>query len=364
MGHFQSRLGLPKWLAGPLAGAALLAAATSAAAMPPPSFPAWTPLPGGQAEGVAVDRTGHVYVSVREGDNGVILRFDRHGEADRLAEIGPGMIGGLAFSAEGDLYAAVAAGAARGVYRIFANGDTELVPGTDQIVFANALAFDQRGSLYITESHSLMEDGSHGPGGIWRVTRHGEARPWLRHALLTGVGAVLGYPVGANGIGFFRGDLYVVNTDKSIVVRVPITRRGRPGTPDVWAQLREVDSSPLAGHPVPPMGDGLALDADGNAYVALVTRCSVVRLDANTREQEMVAFFQFGPDTLPRFAPLDTPASLAFGPGPRRGHGHREDGPSLFVTNLGWMAGMAPGPPWPGPGLVRIDVERTSGPVR
>jgi sugar lactone lactonase YvrE len=322
------------------------------------SFPAWIPMPGVTAEGVAVDKAGHVYVSVREGNNGVILKYSRDGAAaTRLAEVGPGMIGGLAVTAEGEIYAAVAAGTGRGVYRVSQLGQTELVPGTGQIVFANALAFDPCGTLYISESFSMTPAGQYGPGGIWRVPRGGEAELWIRDALLTGIGAVLGYPVGANGIAYFHGDVYVVNTDKGLIVRVPILRHGQPGQPDVWAQLEEVAGSPLAANPAPPMGDGLALDVHGNIFVAVVSRGAVVRLDADDRSQEAVAFFQFGSSGLPLNAPLDTPASLAFGTG------NGEQG-QLFVTNLGMMSKMAPGPPWPGAGLVKIDAGAPGRPLR
>jgi sugar lactone lactonase YvrE len=96
------------------------------------------------------------------------------------------------------------------------------------------------------------------------------------------------------------------------------------------------------------MGDGLAIDARGNVYVAVVSRCAVVRLDGDDRSQSTVALFRFGPPDLPLNAPLDTPASLAFDT-------HERD---LFITNLGMMTAMAPGPPWPGAGLVKIDLGR------
>jgi sugar lactone lactonase YvrE len=311
-----------------LACLAVLAAPAGASRHDQDTFPSWIPMPGVSAEGVAVDKFGNVFVSVREGSNGVIVRHSRNGVPERYAEVGPGMIGGLAVAPHGDLYAAVAMGPGRGVYRIPRHTrQPELVAGTDQIVFANALAFDRSGTLYITETFSLP-NGQYGTGGIWRVPRGGEAAVWLRHELLTGTGTVLGYPVGANGIAFFHGDLYVVNTDKGLIVRVPVRKHGQPGTPEVWAEVEEIEGSPLAGNPKPPVGDGLALDVHGNIYVAVVSRGAVIRFDADDRSQETVAFFQFGPPTLPLNAPLDTPASLAFGTGAG------EQG-QLFVTNLG-----------------------------
>jgi sugar lactone lactonase YvrE len=175
--------------------------------------------------------------------------------------------------------------------------------------------------------------------------------------MLTGIGAVLGYPVGANGIACFHGDLYVVNTDKSLIVRIPILGGDIPGTPEVWATVSTVPGSPFAQHPAPPMGDGLALDVHGNVYVALVSRGAVVRINADDRSQHSVAYFQFGPPDLPLSAPLDTPASLAFGTGAG------EQG-QLFVTNLGMMSAMAPGIPWPGSGLVKLSAGAPGYPLR
>lgn len=76
------RFTIPRWLALPLALAVLVA---TVAAAPPtrnrPEFPAWTPFPGLSAEGVVVDRVGRIYVTVRDGNNGVIFRYTRRGEA-------------------------------------------------------------------------------------------------------------------------------------------------------------------------------------------------------------------------------------------------------------------------------------------
>jgi sugar lactone lactonase YvrE len=164
----------------------------------------------------------------------------------------------------------------------------------------------------------------------------------LRHELLTGIGW-LGRPIGANGIAYYHGDLYVVNSDKGLIVRIPIYPDGSPGQPSVWTLLGEVPGSPLAGSRFPVMGDGLAPDVHGNVYVALVTRLAVVRINAEDLSQETIAVFRFDPNA-PLLAPLDTPNSLAFG----TGKGGRQ---SLFVTNLGLMIGFVPGPPWPGPVL-------------
>jgi sugar lactone lactonase YvrE len=319
--------------------------AWAAAEGPVANFPLFTPLGPGKVEGVAVDKVGDVYVSIVEGEHVRILKFSPAGDQSIFADMGKGESNGLAVDARGDVYAAVAVGAGRGVYRVSRDGNAALLPGTEKIVFANALAFDQRGNLFVTESYSITA-GGYGQGGIWRIPPGGEAELWLRDELMTGTG-VLGYPVGANGIAFYHGDLYVVNCDKGLIVRIPVHVDGSPGLPDVWATLQEVPESLLAGPSFPVLGDGLALDVHGNVYVASPSRLAIVRISAEDLTQETIATFNFDP-TAPLYAPLDTPASLAFG----TGKGGRTN---LFVTNLGWMTTFSPGAPWPGSGLVMIE---------
>ena len=316
-------------------------------------FPAFIPMPGVSPRGVAVDKIGNVYVSVGEIRATLeymqIRKYTPDGKQLFSVEIGQGTIGGLMVTANGDLYIALAAGPARGVYRMDREGQIELLSGSQQIFFGNGLAFDDVGTLYITESVSLIgPPPPFGQGGIWRIPRGGTAELCLRDVLLTGTGA-LGQPVpyGANGIAYYHGNLYVTNTEKGTVLRMPVWPDGSVGLPEVWTTLQEVPESPLAGAPLPVAGDGIALDVHGNLYVAVLTRSAIVRLNLLDKSQETVAAFRV-PNTLPLYAPFDFTASLFFG----TGKGERT---SLFVTNLGLGKGVVPPLPWAGPGLVKID---------
>ncbi len=278
-------------------------------------------------------------------------------------------------TAEGDLYVAMAysgPGSATGVWRLNRRGRIERLPGSQNIFFANGLAFDEVGTLYVTESvtPTLIVDGKvAGPGSIWRIPRGGQAERWWSgdDELLRGTGA-LPQPVwiGANGIAYHHDNLYVTNTEKGTVLRIPILEDGSCGAPDVWS-LQPVPESPLR-FSFPPMGDGVVLDVHGNLYVAVLTQSAVVRIDAQDLSpdqdlsQETVAVFMgVNPVGPPPDAPLDFPASLFFG----TGKGERQN---LFVTTLG-NGGLLPVPPfprlpWAGPGLVKINAGVPGKPLR
>ncbi len=299
-----------------------------------------------QPEGVAVDKVGNVYVStgVPPGDD-QIWKISPAGEKSLLVDFGPfGYAAGLAVDAVGNVYMARPFVPGWGVLRVTADGSWSRVPGTDQIFGADALAFDQQGTLYITEVVSFdFATGEYGQGGIWRVPKNGTAELWLRHELLSGTFNILfNFPAGANGIGFYLGNLYVANTDKGTVVRVPVNPDGSPGEPEVWAQVQELpEYFPIYGF-LPLMLDGLTLDVHGNVYVAVPTRSAIVRINAADRSQETIAVY-------PQ-VPLDAPLSLAFG----TGNGERQ---TLFISTAG-LSGVVfedAGLTWPGAALVKTD---------
>jgi hypothetical protein len=347
----KSRFSDWRWMLLPLV-VLMLAAHNGGTASGSPAgmFPDFIPMSGVMASGVAVDKVGNVYVSIRENVGGVMVgeiwKYTPTGEQSLFAEIATGEIYGLAVCPNGELYAAMGRVESHGgIYRVDPEGRSELLPGSDQIVFANAIAFDDRGTMYITESHS-GNPPAYGPGGIWRIPRGGQAELWLRDELLRGI-PVVGYPIGANGIDFYNGHLYVTNCVPGLVLRIPVCPDGSAGDLEVWAMLQEVPESPLAGSPMPLMADDVRLDVHGNVYVAVVSRSAVVRLNASDKMQETVAAFLIPPSNSVLYAPLDFSASLAFG----TGKGERTN---LFVTNMGIGALYVPQLPWSGPGLVKI----------
>lgn len=116
---------------------------------------------------------------------------------------------------------------------------------------------------------------------------------------------------GANGIAFWKSNLYVANTSKGILVRVPILLDGSPGTPEIVAGNPDCAAEGLFGM------DGIALDVHGDVYALLVLQNKLVKIDPTDGSYKTLLTDEDG---------LWNPASIYFG----TGKGERE---SVFIAN-------------------------------
>lgn len=290
-------------------------------------------------EGIALNRQGDVFVGNRhlKGDQRVseILRIAPDNSISVFARLGPSTLDfdagvlGLAVDGDGDLYAAFPSRnpATHGVWRIGRRGGMARLAGSGAMVNPNALAFDARGNLYVTDSRD---------GTIWRFPPAGPGALWLRHPLI----APGPFGVGANGIVFVPpATLYVASTDQGLIARVPIRADGSPGEPDVATAGFEL-----------LVVDGLAADVHGDLYAAIagatiLGTAPVVKVDPRTGTITPCT------DELARF---DFPTSLAFGKGPR-------DHKSLYVVNGGLFPEDRPEA---APSVVRVGVGAPGAPIR
>ena len=268
----------------------------------------FNPAAGEFPEGVTLDKTGNIYMSLTP--LGQIRMFAPDGSQSLLATVpATGVFGptGLAVDAPGNVYAADVTfdPATRGVYRIARDGTSVRLSGTEGIEFANGLAFDQRGNLYVTDSVL---------GAVWRIPPGGTAEIWDKDPLLAGNGSFgFGFPIGANGIAYRHGDIFVTNTEGAKIVRIPVQPDGAAGTPEVVVQ-----GPALFG------ADGLALDVHGNLFVAVSAQSTLLRVGATDGQIATLATAADG---------LESVSSLAFG----TGKGDRE---ALFLANFAFF-----GPP-------------------
>ncbi|MBI4325336.1 MAG: SMP-30/gluconolactonase/LRE family protein [Chloroflexi bacterium] len=307
-------------------------------------------------EGVAVDKTGNVYVAIggpggpRRGE---IWKFTPAGEKSVLIDFGAPGVSGWAVDAAGNVYVARAVAPNNGVFRVDRTGQAVRLPGTEQMIFPNALAFDSQGNLFVTESFSFDPPltpypgtngiaPAFGRGGLWRIPPQGNAQLWLRDDLLSGTGILAGllqFPAGANGIGCYQGALYVANTERGLILRIPVLPNGSPGTIQTVAQVPDAD--PTLSMFGPPVPDGLALDIEGNIYVPVINRHAVIQISADGTAWKTLATVADR---------LDAPASLAFG----TTLGERT---RLFVTSMSMVPGLA------GPSLIKIETGIPGGPL-
>jgi sugar lactone lactonase YvrE len=319
---------------------------------------------GVSPEGIALDRAdGAIFIGIRRPDGDLlrneILRLDAQGQLAQYSILpqtpvdpfGRGESGvlGLVTDRDGAIFAALMSPDPniRGVYKITDDGShAQRLPGSGSMLYPNALTFDSRGNLYVSDSLG---------GSVWRfnpddVNHAGEL--WVQHELLAPSPLdPLGAPVGgANGIAYFPDTLYVANTEKGIIAGIPINLDGTPNTPTLvagdtpYGQLISID--------------GIAMDANGNIHAVMPTYeaaslvippvlqpaggyAPLVQVNPNTGE---IIPTVFDNSIEPNF---DVPLSLAFG-------SLEENVTTVFITNGALSA--AQGVPGPGPRLVQVGI--------
>lgn len=286
------------------------------------TFVAFDPAAGEFPEGVAVDQTGNLYVSLMPRNQ--IRKIQPSGTQSVLAEFDVPGLGpaGLALDDAGTIYVAVSAmnfqtgetdPATRGVYGVQPDGTTQHLPGSEKMLFPNDVTLDRRGNLYVTDSIG---------GAVWRIPRGGSAEPWLQHHLLQGDGSFgLPFPIGANGIAFHHNRIVAATTERGLLLEIPIQPDGRPGVPTLL-----VKSPELVGV------DGIVLDVHGVIYAATGVNNTVVRVADD--EIETLATRADG---------LNQPSTLAFDKGRSERH-------TLFVANFSLVSSE------PTPGVLRLRV--------
>ena len=298
---------------------------------------------GERPEGIAFDRDGNLYFGNRivvagGGFDSELRKITPDGKKDRVIATfarSPGSaLLGLVTDDDGDVWAAVHLGDDHGVWRISANGkNKKRIDGSELINFPNALTFDARGNLYVTDSGPVLPPVG---GGIWRLAK-GASRfeLWSDDAALAPLPFdPIGFPVpGANGIAFFPPDsLYVANTEKGQMFRIPILADGSAGPAEAVTSFFAV-----------PTVDGIAMDVHGQIHAVLPGHTvlgspPLVRVDPATGAVTRTSLVAFDGD-------FDIPLSLAFDtlPGERT---------NVYVTN----GDLPVAPVGPGPRLLRVNV--------
>ena len=226
-----------------------------------------------------------------------------------------GFMLGLSFDKRGMLYAAIASQTPElksGVYRLPPGGagNATLFASDKNMTFPNDLLFGPQGQLFVSDSAS---------GSLFIVEPNGNVRTWLSDPLLKGdrnfcPPAQLPINIGANGIAFDKNgtSLFVLNTDRASIIRVPIMKDGSAGKPELFVGP---DCNNLNG------ADGVAVDNnDGSMIVAVNKLNKIVKVSMDRK----ITVLESG-------GMLDSPASVKIDNTSKQQH-------TLYITNFGFIS--------------------------
>jgi hypothetical protein len=154
-----------------------------------------------------------------------LIRISTSGQRTVLAtgQVGEAISGNTRGSDGTVYYSVFAPGTARnGVYTVRPDGTSQRIAALPVDSGPNGLAIDPAGNtLYIADSFQAA---------IWSVpVSGGSATRWLTDAALAPV-ITEALPIGANGLRFHNGALWVSNFNRGTLLRVPVTGTGTPGT--------------------------------------------------------------------------------------------------------------------------------------
>ncbi|WP_031024407.1 hypothetical protein [Streptomyces sp. NRRL WC-3725] len=153
------------------------------------------------------------------------------------------VVTGIARAHDGTLYVNYATGTrATGVWRLSPGDAPEQIAALPADGLPNGLALDeQRGVLYVADSAR---------GTVWRVPRSGgTATAWATGAALAPLPARHARGFGANGIKVRRDSVWVSNTDRGTLLRIPVRPDEAAGPVETRADgLAGIDDFSFPGH--------------------------------------------------------------------------------------------------------------------
>ncbi|MDZ8053222.1 MAG: SMP-30/gluconolactonase/LRE family protein [Aulosira sp. ZfuVER01] len=204
-------------------------------------------------ENLAIAPDGTIFVTNHE--VGEIVRITPDGNQQIYASV-EGKVSGLAFTSNGDLVATGwNADSIPVVSLITADGTVETLLKLPDATFLN-------GITPLSHTQYLAADSYRGV--IWLIDiaqRHSSI--WLEHSLLARSNPENVIPA-ANGLKRFGNFLYVSNTEKMLLLRIPLSLTNEPSEPEIFLELTNIDD--------------FAFDVEGNLYGATHIYNSVVKI--------------------------------------------------------------------------------------
>lgn len=205
-------------------------------------------------ENITINEDGELFVTSFE--EGKVYRVTSAGTFKEFAKIG-GNAAGVAFDRQGNLLVAgITDDKTPAVFQIDQNGEVKTLITLPDAIFLN-------GMTYLTSDRYLIADSF--KGAIWEVNiAKKTAQVWLQHERLSLSEAEFPPFPAVNGLKIYRNTLYVSNTQRQQLIRIPLNHDFTPGIPELF--LTNVNL------------DDFAFDTQGNLYAATHVYNSVVRI--------------------------------------------------------------------------------------
>jgi putative intracellular protease/amidase/sugar lactone lactonase YvrE len=272
-------------------------------------------------ENIAIDAQGTIFVTSYE--EGKIYRITSSGECREFAKI-DGNVAGVVIDRAGNLLvaAAIVGGASLKenrktptILQIHSTGVVESQIALPDAIFLNGMTHLEGSRYLVADSYK---------GVIWEVDAIAKTtRIWIQDPLLARSDASNPFPA-VNGIKIYNNSLFASNTQRQLLIRIPLADNSTPGTPEVF--LTNVNL------------DDFAFDARGNLYGTTHVYNSVIRISS---EKQITTIAQAAQG-------MAGSTALAFGRGER-------DRTSIYITTNGGMSLPLPTGLEPAK-VVRLDV--------
>ncbi|MBW4645691.1 MAG: gluconolactonase [Goleter apudmare HA4340-LM2] len=204
-------------------------------------------------ENIAIATDGTIFVTNHE--VGEIVRITLDGNQQIHASVA-GKVSGIAFTTNGDLVVpGWNANSIPVVSLITADGKVETLLTLPEAIFPN-------GITPLSATQYLLADSYR--GAIWLIDiAQRTASIWLEHPLLERSNSESIIPA-ANGLKRFGDYLYVSNTEKMLLLKIPMSTGNTAGEPEVFVEQTNIDD--------------FAFDVEGNLYGATHIYNSVLRI--------------------------------------------------------------------------------------
>lgn len=261
-------------------------------------------------ENLAIDPSGTIFVTSYE--SGKIYRLSPDGKQTEFASVN-GNVTGIA-ERDGNLLVAATIERLPTIIQIDSAGSIETLVVLPDAMFLNGITHLMGDSLRDGKAERYLVADSY-KGAIWEIDAKAKsARIWLQHPLLKRSDVNNPFPA-VNGLKIYQNALFASNTQRQLLMRIPLMDGGAPGEPEVFLSNVNLDD--------------FAFDADGNLYGTTHIYNTVIRISP-AKEITTIATAAEG---------VTGSTALAFG--------QNDDSTNIYVTTNGGMSlplptGVAP----------------------